>query len=112
VIVADKPRNYATLKRLRPDGGKESNDDWMQDEALVAEDNRRWNISIAPYIPANHFSSEAQSKRRCDYLDSTYLKTIEGTVHYAHKQGYVMLFWKTPQDEKYKFKIYSNSLKH
>ncbi|CAO3635449.1 unnamed protein product [Mucor hiemalis] len=111
--VVDKPsRNYATLKRFRPEDESGDQDAWMQDPVKVAEANKRWHQSIAPSVPANYFSSEAQSKRRKEYIEGTYLAVVEGSVQYVQKQGYFMIFWRSPTEGQIKFKIFLNFLVH
>ena len=110
--VRNKPaRNYATLKRFRPEDADEG-DDWMRDPAQVQEANQRWHDSIAPSVPKQHFSSEAQSKRRREFLNSQYLEILEDTILKAQKSGYIMLFWRSPDAREHKFKIFLNFLKH
>ncbi|CAO3635737.1 unnamed protein product [Mucor hiemalis] len=111
--VIDKPsRNYATLKRFRPDDESGEQDDWMNDPLKVAEANKRWHESIAPSVPENHFSSAAQSKRRREYLGVTYSAIVEGSIQSVQKQGYFMIFWKSPTEGEIKFKIFLNFLIH
>lgn len=98
--VAEKPsRNYATLKRFRPEDESGEQDDWMNDPVKVAEAKKRWHQSIAPSVPTSHFSSEAQSKRRREFLESTYSANIEGSYQSVQKQGYFMIFWRSPTEE-------------
>ena len=78
----------------------------MKDSTLVQEANKRWHRSIAPSVPQNHFSSEAQSKGRREFIDSTYVEILERSTRAVQKQGYFMMFWRSPNGDKCTFKIF------
>lgn len=77
-------------------------DEWMYDENMVKEANICWNNSITPHVSKLFFSSEAQSKRRRDYVDSTYIDTLEGIEYYPQKRGSIILHWISPEQKKNK----------